>query len=52
MLFALGASSISTAVMLTADDDEFEAVDDVAGDDVFVVDSICAFNCQFVWGTL
>lgn len=54
MWFALVVTSISTALTDNGDDGvagATDVVDDVGGD-VLVGDSICAFNCQFVCGTL
>lgn len=57
MWFALVVTSISTALTVNGDEDDedvtgaTDVVDDIGGD-VLVGDSICAFNCQFVCGTL
>lgn len=55
MRFTLCFASISTVIAIGVEDTAPTVVGvDIAvgnvGDDVF--DSICAFNCQLVWGTL
>lgn len=49
MWFALDGASMSTDAVATV---AATAAVDMAGDDVVSGDSICAFNCQLVWGTL
>lgn len=52
MWFALDGETMSTVDAVATVVATIAAADDMLGDDVVSGDSICAFNCQLVWGTL